>query len=233
MKLRCLLIDDEPLAIQVLENLLKSAPDITIVGSCEHVREASQWFEQDPPDFIMLDINLPGVDGITFANTLAADIQVVFTTAYRDFAPEAFELNATDYLIKPIHPDRLRVALDKVRERYRSVASAGNSQQHLWITFGREQIKINVAEILYLESRNDHVIIHSNTQQFKYYDTLGNMEAQLAGAGFLRIHKSFLVNQSAVASFSAQQVKVGLAQIPIGRIYKQRVLTSLTRGSAS
>jgi DNA-binding LytR/AlgR family response regulator len=99
----------------------------------------------------------------------------------------------------------------------------------LWIAFGREQIKINVADIWFLESKNDHVVIHTAAQPYKCYDTLGSMEAQLAGAGFLRVHKSFLVNQTAITSFSAQQVKVGPVAIPIGRRYKQQVAAALAK----
>jgi DNA-binding LytR/AlgR family response regulator len=191
--------------------------------------------QQQPVDLLFTDINMPVLSGMDFIRTLSHPPQIIFTTAYREFAHQAFDLNALDYLVKPISFTRFLAAVNKYK-----TTTADNTPlqsfdskdpEYLWIKFDKKAIKVHLQEILFIESKNDHVLIQTLNATYKYYETLQNIEEQLKPWAFLRIHRSFLVNVKAVTSFSSTELVVAHHTLQIGRNYKQEVVDRLSKKS--
>jgi DNA-binding LytR/AlgR family response regulator len=238
MKLKCLLVDDEPLALDVLESYIRRVDGLELVARCDNALQAFDLIQSQPIDLIFLDIQMPRLDGIEFLKTLQNPPKVVFTTAYRDFAIEAFELDALDYLLKPIPFSRFLKAVSKAFNLLQkpgpppSPAALNASQEELPQLSGQENIivradkkmiKIPLEDIQYIESLKDYVIIYLPGRRIVTKQKISYLEQKLPDGDFLRIHRSFLVAINKIQAFSPNHVEINNQELPIGRSYKSEV----------
>lgn len=229
--IRCLVVDDEPLAREAIIAYIGKMPDLALVGECENTLQAMGILREESIDLIFLDIEMPEIDGISFLKQLKDNPGVVFTTAYRNYAVEAFDLDVIDYLLKPISFDRFVMAIDKFYERKNHPVSYNenrkDTQNFINIKANRKTYKIDVMNIDYVESLKDYVKVVCNDKTIITHDSLSNMEGILKKFGFIRIHNSFLVATSKIKSFNSESVFLEEKELPVSRTYKKYVLSHL------
>lgn len=231
MKLRILIVDDEPYAIEVMENYLRNFDDMEIVGKCYNAIQAFQLLQQKTIDLMFLDIQMPGITGIDFLKTLKNPPKTIFTTAYSQYALDGFELNVVDYLVKPIPLDRFMRAIDKVYQLNGNKASAGHNYEKpvgdteafLYLKVERKTIKINVNDILWVESLRDYVKVITTGNAYISKQKISLLEGMLPENKFVRAHRSFIIAITHISSFYAYSVEVNGHELPIGRNYKQEM----------
>ena len=235
MTIKCLVIDDEPLALKVMESHIAKIPDIELVASLEDPLEAIEILKHTAIDLIFLDIEMPVLTGIEFIKTLEHPPGIIFTTAYRNYAIESYELNIIDYLLKPIAFARFMKAvikfrgLAKIPNQNISTQESTTRNDHLYVKANRKFVKIQFDEILYVESLKDYIRIHFKDKNIITKDTISNFENMLPGE-FLRIHRSFIVNITKLTAFTKVDVEIGEKEIPIGASYKERTMEYLREG---
>ncbi len=233
MKVKCLLVDDEPLALRVLENHIEKIHWLDIAGTCQNPVDAYDILQSKKIDLLFLDIQMPELSGLDFLRTLTHPPQVIFTTAYRQFAADAYDLDGLDYLIKPIALPRFIRAVNKYLERTGAekvlpvIPVNQLERRSFFIKKGQEMIRIYIDEILYFESLKDYLQIILTDQKFIYKAKISDMEEELLDDQFLRIHKSYLVNTSKIRSFSPTEITIEGFRLPIGRSYKNLVQKKL------
>ncbi len=233
MNVKCLLVDDEPLALRVLENHIEKIHWLEIVGTCQNPVDAYEILKTKKIDLLFLDIQMPELSGLDFLRTLVHPPQVIFTTAYRQFAADAFDLDGLDYLIKPISFPRFARAANKYLEKLgnsKGIPFLPGSQaerRSFFIRKGKEMVRLYIDEILYIESLKDYVQIFQKDQKFIYKARISDMEEELQDEHFLRIHKSFLVNTSKIRSVSPTEITIEGTRLPVGRSYKTLVQKKL------
>ncbi|MEZ5070319.1 MAG: LytTR family DNA-binding domain-containing protein [Bacteroidales bacterium] len=233
--IKCLVVDDEPLARQAIRAYIEKMPELDMVEECENALQAMTSLRGNHVDLIFLDIEMPEIDGIAFLQTSKNTPAVIFTTAYRNYAVEAFELDVIDYLLKPISFDRFVSAINKFYERSKGsehpqTGSTKDSSDYLNVKADRRTYKIAISEIQYIESLKDYVKIHYANKSIVTHDSLTNLESLLKEHGFLRTHRSFLVARDKIRSFDAESVFLDTRELPISRMYKQSVLAFLEKG---
>ncbi|MCJ8167216.1 LytTR family DNA-binding domain-containing protein [Pontibacter sp. E15-1] len=243
MKLRCMIVDDEPLALDVLETFIARLDNLELVCRCHNAVEAYNCLQSEQIDVMFLDIQMPRLTGIDFLKSLAHPPKVIFTTAYRDYAVEGFELNVVDYLLKPIAFERFLKAVSKVAapEQPAPVASSATPQAaqpvskaspdykeaFIYLKSDKKMVKVLLADILYIESLKDYIRVKTETKEIISYQKISFLEEKLPAGKFLRIHRSYIVALDKIQAFSASAVDIGQAEIPIGRFYKTEVLQVL------
>ena len=229
----CIIVDDEPMAREILENHLQKVDAVTIIASCKNAIEAFNVLNSNSIDLIFLDINMPEISGLSFAKTINRNIKVIFTTAYREYAIDGFNLQAVDYLLKPISFERLLQSVNKylgenstlILEPTLEISQEAND--FIFVRSDRKMIKINFYEINYIESFSDYLKIHLNDKIIITRETITNIEAKLPKRDFIRIHRSFIVSISKIESFTNEFIEMNKKAIPISRSYKKDVLTRL------
>lgn len=235
--IRCLIVDDEPIAVRILQSHLARIPDVEVAAACTDSMEALRRIRTGSIDLIFLDIEMPALTGIGFVKALEQAPHFIFTTAHRDYALEGFELNAVDYLLKPISLPRLLRSLEKyrrIRRADRSGAaddSEGAAAGTLNLRVDRRTIRVDLAEIRYVESLSDYVNVHTEEQTYTSKLRISDLEDELAPHGFLRIHRSFIVSIAHVTAFTSSQVQVGTKLLPVSRTYRRQVQDRLGDGS--
>jgi len=233
MKVRCLLVDDEPLAIELLENHLMHFDNFEIVASCSNAINALQVLSTNTIDLLFLDIHMPQLSGIDFLKTLKNPPHTILTTAYREFAVESYDLEVTDYLLKPITFDRFFKAIERYLRHHSNpgkmiTADPNPTASFIMLKSGIKHYKINVATILYVESIKDYIKVITREIELIIKYKISDIETDLHNQGFLRVHRSFLINKEEITSFSALVVWVGQREIPIGPMYRESVIEVLT-----
>ncbi|WP_340155437.1 response regulator transcription factor [uncultured Winogradskyella sp.] len=234
----CIIVDDEIIARDIIATHLSKIERINVVAKCKNAIEAFNFINNNKVDLIFLDINMPEISGISFAKSINRDIKIIFTTAYRDYAVEGFDLQAVDYLLKPIAFERLLQAVN----RYFEVNSASNnnkietteSNDFIFVRSDRKMIKVDFDTILYVESYSDYIKIYLDNSASKNSDktiitreTITSIEAKLPKAQFLRLHRSYIVCIDKIQSFTNEQVTVNRKALSISRTYKKEVLKRL------
>jgi DNA-binding LytR/AlgR family response regulator len=236
--MNCIIIDDEPLARNEMAALVKELSDLDIVGCFSNAPNALQFLKGPAVDLIFLDIEMPGVSGLEFAAQLPKETLVVFTTAYPQYALKSYELDAIDYLLKPIDKTRLDNAIKKAKI-YRKFLSAdteknvveGNTESFLIIKADRRFHKIVFREIRYIEGLKDYVVIHTGNQKLITAMNLKTIHQKVPQSIFLRVSKSYLVNKDYVESFDHQFVYLPGCEIPLGEVYKRDFFAVFSGGS--
>ncbi|MFN0204222.1 MAG: LytR/AlgR family response regulator transcription factor [Bacteroidia bacterium] len=221
--LNCLIIEDEPLAADILREYIAEIPSLHLKGVCTDALSAMEVLRTQKIDVLFVDINLPKINGLDFIKTLKNNYAVILTTAYHEFALEAFNLNAIDYLLKPIEFSRFLQAIQKALEVTKShYTSPAIPQERKFYFFNvaKKQVKIYADEILYIESLKEYVKIQTLNQKFITKFALSDLEKLLADSHFLRVHKSFIVNVEKIKSYSALEMEIAHFVVPIGRTYK-------------
>lgn len=233
--INCLIVDDEIIARDVLENLLLKIDKVNIVGKCKNAIEAFNLISQECIHLIFLDINMPQISGLSFAKSINKDIKIIFTTAYREFAVDGFDLQAVDYLLKPISYERLLQAINKyLDENIKKQTNIEPPDQsikddYFFVRADRKMYKINYDEIDYIESIGDYLTIHFHNKKITTRETISNIEAKLKKDNFLRIHRSFIVPLRKIESFTNETIEIGKKELPIGRSYKDDVISRLKK----
>ncbi|WP_374163141.1 LytR/AlgR family response regulator transcription factor [Arcticibacter sp. MXS-1] len=229
MKLKVLIVDDEPQAIEVIKNYIENFHNIEVVATCRSAIEAYQALRQRPVDLMFLDIQMPALKGTDFLRSLQKPPHVIFTTAYPEYALEGFELDAIDYLVKPVSFDRFLKAIDKVLKLYEmksglSIAAepAVDKDVFMYLKVERKTIKINVEDILWIESLKDYVKVVLADKVYISKQKISVLE-ELLPEQFIRIHRSFIVSVPKITSYYAYAVEIGGKELPVGRNYKSEV----------
>ena len=229
--MNCLVVEDEPLAAGIIIDYISQIPGLVPVGKAVSAMEASAILSTSNIDLIFLDINLPVISGIDFAKTLDSRYQIIFTTAYHEFAIESYALNAVDYLLKPISFPRFLQAVNRAFERKAiapkvdtvQVRDVSAERKSFFFNTDKKQIRVFADEILYVESLKDYVKIVTRNGHVVTRYQLGDMMVLLKDSGFIRIHKSFIVNAAFVTAYNARDIEIGKISLPIGRTFKELV----------
>jgi len=223
MKIKCIIIDDEPLAISVIENHLKNFDHVEIVETFNNPLKAYRVLEQEKIDLIFLDINMPQMTGFAFIENLSYKPLIVITTAYREYAVKSFELNILDYLVKPIPFNRFLKTINKVYQQvYVSNKAADVSLQqepHIFLKVNKKLIKINLNDILYIESLKDYIKVITTLGDYVVHKSLTAITEELPHSNFIRIHRSYTISINKVIALEGNTVEISNRKIPIGRNY--------------
>lgn len=223
MSLNCLIIDDEPFARKLLLEYCGRIPDLRVLGDFSNGLKALQYLNKHSVDFIFLDIKMPGITGIDMLNSLRNPPKVIFTTAFAEYAIDGFELDAVDYLLKPFDFPRFLKAVNKVQNSVQtkpSEATQVNTSDFIFVKDGRELVKLQLSEILYIKGQKDYVMFVLPDRKMMSLMNLRDLEVELNQKEFVRIHQSFIVNARHITSVSNDKVKVANEFLPISQSYK-------------
>lgn len=222
-KIKCLIVDDEPVAQRILAKYLSDLPEFEVVGTCLHAISALEVLQKQPIDLLFLDIEMPKIKGLAFLKTLQNPPHVIITTAHREYALDGFELEVIDYLLKPISFERFLKAINRF-QRIQPVplprlSAEQSPRKILYVKSDRKTIKLYEEDIMYMEGMNNYIIIHHKDKPYIVYSSIGEMLDKLDDQ-FLRIHKSFVINTQYIVSFNQEMVEIGKKELPIGKTYK-------------
>ncbi|GAA4165174.1 LytTR family DNA-binding domain-containing protein [Chryseobacterium ginsenosidimutans] len=225
-KIKCIVVDDEPLAISLLESYVQKIPFLELIFSTENPIDALEYIQNNESDLVFLDIQMPELTGINFMKILGDKQKYILTTAYSEYALEGYEHNIVDYLLKPISFERFYKSALKAQERFSM--NEGKEDSHFFVKSSGQQHRINFDEILYVESIKDYVNIRTGEEEYIVLDTLKSMEQQLPENSFVRIHKSFIINLNQIKSLGTKKVTlVSDQEIPIGESFRMNLLTKI------
>lgn len=226
--MKCLIVDDEPIAREILKAYCSHFPDLQLVGSCGNALEARRVMEAETVDVLFLDINMPVLDGISFLKTLRSKPRVILTTAYKEYAADAFDLEVSDYLVKPFSLERFIQALDKVREASRKmILPAPEEESVVYLKSDGKIFPIRFKDILYAEANGNYTRVITENLSLKCPLTFTAFEALLPAAGFEKIHRSFILNKAKITHIEGNRVFLGQYEVPIGQNYRERFIKNL------
>ncbi|WP_018614759.1 LytR/AlgR family response regulator transcription factor [Segetibacter koreensis] len=233
-KITCLIVEDEPLAAEVIEDYINQVPFLHLVQTCEDAIFALEILQREKIDLVFLDIHLPKLKGLDFIKTLNNPPKIIITSAYQDYALQGYELNVVDYLLKPIELSRFVNAVNKAQQqmevsRLLDTSQIATDRAFLFFNVGKKKVKMFLDEILYVESLKEYIKIVSKDKYILTKFQLGQTEDLLKNKNFLRIHRSFIVAKDKVDAFSATDVEIQGKFIPIGRSYKDLVYANLEK----
>jgi len=232
-KYRCLIVDDEPIAIRIIKNHLMSFSNIEVVGECSNAIEAIGVLAKQQVDLIFLDIQMPQLTGLELIRSLQHPPFIIFTTAFRDFAVDAFDLGVVDYLLKPFSLGRFAKAISKfyqqISEQNSSFTSRESSvnPEYLFLKADKKIHKIDIEELIYIESLGDYIIAHTKSGKITSKERIRNLNERLPNNKFLRIHRSYIVSIKHIDAVLSGCIEIGAQRIPIGRNFKEQVETFL------
>jgi DNA-binding LytR/AlgR family response regulator len=233
--IRCLIIDDEPLAIEVIKTHLAQLSELELVASFANPVAALETLKREKIDVIFLDIEMPVLSGIDFIKNIAIAPKVIFTTAYRNYAIESYELDVVDYLLKPISCSRFLKSINKFKTLVQLPIALNDEPKeipldnHIYLNANKKFIKLEFDAITYVESMKDYVKIHLSDKSVVTKETISSFSVKLP-AEFLRIHRSFIVNTKKVTAFTKVDVEINETELPIGSSYKESVMAFLKNG---
>ena len=233
----CLIVDDEPLAANVLKEYVNKVPQLNLIGTASSAMEAFAIMNDKHIDLLLLDIEMPNMNGIEFIKSLPEPPKVIITTAYREYAFESYEIEVVDYLLKPISFNRFFKSITKLVKQTGSqsqveedtpmeVPKSGGS---IYVYANKKNLKVYFDDILYIESIKDYVTIHTQSDQIVSKSTITKFEDLLPDS-FIRVHRSFIVNGAHISAYTHQDVEIGDIELPIGSSYKHKVLELLKNG---
>ena len=230
---KCIIIDDEPLAIKVIESHLKEFSDFELVGVFNSPIDAIQLIENKEVDVVFLDINMPTMNGLEFLKTLTHRPFVIITTAYREYAVESFDLNVLDYLVKPIPFSRFLKSINKLNkrlglERHGSKNVSIEEDPFIFLKVDKKLMKVKLNDILYIESLKDYIKVITVSEEFLVHKSMTSISEELPNDRFIRIHRSFTISLNKISFVEGNSIKIANRRIPIGRNYlqaaKQKIL---------
>lgn len=232
MRYKCLIIDDEKLARGLIQTHLSQLDDFELVASCNSAIEASKILQEEAIDLLFLDIEMPVLKGTDFFKNLVHKPKVIFTTAYRDYAVEGFELNAVDYIVKPITFQRFFNAIEKFRTLQRGsnselISTPEKKDAFMFIRKDRKQVKVFFNSILYIESLKDYVKIHLKGKSHMTKSSISAFEEKLDDR-FVRVHRSYIINKDQITAYTKNDIEIGKIEIPIGENFRNNLTSFLT-----
>jgi DNA-binding LytR/AlgR family response regulator len=239
-KIKCLVIDDEQPAREILHKHIEGVESLELTGSCNNAVEALSFLQSNSVDLLFLDIQMPHILGTNFLRTLKNPPNVIFTTAYRKYAVEGFELDAVDFLLKPISFDRFLKAVNKVLQldlqgnlplKDKEEGTRDQAQPFLYFRSDRKMVKVLFNEILYIEGLRDYIRIFTSTKTIVTKHLLASLEEMLPADSFLRIHRSYIISVNKIDSFNADSIEIARKELPVGRMYKHVVNKLLNASS--
>jgi DNA-binding LytR/AlgR family response regulator len=234
--IRSIIVDDEPLALDVLEALLSNMPNIELVARCENAFEANAVLQKEKIDLMFLDIQMPQLSGLEFLKSLSNPPAVIFTTAFPQYAVDGFELDAVDYLLKPISMERIMKAVNKVSEKLSHASPLSDEEivstdTFFFVKADKKLVKVNFDEILYIEGLKDYVIIRTEGTRVITLQTMKSLEEKLPDVKFQRIHRSFIVNMDKIIALDGNVVELmekgQVKHLPIGKNYRDELMNSI------
>lgn len=240
MKTRCLIVDDEPLARELIKGYVAKLENFEIVAECSDAMKALNVLRSKPVDLMFMDIQMPQITGVEFLKTLKHAPKVIITTAYREYALDGFELDVVDYLLKPITFERFLKSVNKYyqmsQEEVQVVsgqnADKGTDESFIYVKENKKVIKIYLSEIKYIEGLSEYVQIYTDKRKVIVKTSLTQMEEKLPSEHFLRIHKSYIISVNKIEAFTANTIEIQNKELPIGRSYKNVVLNLLNFSGA-
>lgn len=233
MPTNCIIVDDEPMARDVVRRYVDMIPALKLIGEFGNAIEATMFLKEQTVDMIFLDIKMPQLSGIEFVKSLHNAPKIIFTTAHKDFAFEGFELDVTDFLLKPIRFDRFLKAVNKaIPQKQQEIDTHGitNGEKinpaisFIYLRAERKMKKVLLDEIIYIESDRDYVKVFTENGFIITRQTIASVEALLSESQFVRIHRSFIISVSKLKSFTTDSVEIGNKQLPIGKLYRNNFL---------
>lgn len=240
MKTNCLIVDDEPLARELIRNHIQKLDNFEIVGECGDAMKALEVLRNHKVDLMFMDIQMPQITGIEFLKTLKHPPQVIITTAYREYALEGFELDVVDYLLKPITFERFLKAVNKYfqvsTDNFGSVENYSpvnkNDEAFIYVKENKRVLKLHLNDILYIEGLSEYVKIHTPEKRIVTKTSMTSMEEKLPDNDFMRIHKSYIVSLRKIEAFTSTSIEIEGKGLPIGRSFKNRVAQVLHAGNS-
>ena len=227
--IRCIVVDDEPLAVELLADYLQKTPGMQVVLKTTHVLDALHSVQQGKADLLFLDIQMPELTGIQFMKIIRNACPVILTTAYAEYAMEGYEYDVVDYLLKPVTFERFMVAVDKAKRRLDQSTPKEMPQpvEHIFIKTEYRIQKIDLNDILYIEALRDYIAIHTPVGKILSLESLRNMEEILPATHFIRIHKSYIINQNKIEFLERGKVVINKQYLPIGETYREKFLSRI------
>jgi two-component system LytT family response regulator len=230
MKIKCLLVDDEPLAIKLIQNHIAQLDAFEVVATCSTPVKALEILRTVQIDLMFLDIKMPQITGIDFLKSLKDPPAVIITTAYREFAVDGYDLDIIDYLLKPITFERFFKAVDRYlrsREPEKLTVYKETSKPYIYLKSGLRNHRFNIHKILYIESVKDNIVVISDDGSISIKYKISDLEPYILTSPLLRIHRSFIININKITSFTSNDIVIGNKTLPIGPNYKEYVLKKL------
>lgn len=232
MKVKCILVDDEPIARDIIEQYIQDMPQLELVAKCSNAFEAMSVLQNEDISLVFLDINMPRLSGLNLVRSLSHPPLIIFITAYPEFAVEGFEVEATDYILKPFSFERFIKAVNKAFKKMASPSSPlsdPGDNTYLVVKADKRLHKINYQDILYFSAIGDYMKVHTPQKVLITKETLKNIETHLPPHQFIRVHKSYIISVDAIQYIEGNQVKVNQELLPIGLTYKDKLLERLNQ----
>lgn len=226
--MNCIIVDDEPLARKAIQKLIDQTDNLESIGTFNGAEAATAFLENNDVELVFLDIQMPGVNGIEFARTISKATFVIFTTAFSEFATDSYEVDAIDYLIKPIKLERFKKGVEKV-QTYLKLLKANPAeskienvdQDYIFVRADRKMFKVHFNSILFIEGLKDYVVMHTENQKVITLMNIKTIHDQLPKSMFVRVSKSYIINIKQIDSVDNNTVYIGRNEIPIGNIYRE------------
>ncbi|HET6995991.1 MAG TPA: response regulator transcription factor [Chitinophagaceae bacterium] len=230
-RIRCLIIDDEPPAREIIRRYLEQVPSLQLAGECANAMQAFAVLREQQVDLMFLDIRMPQLNGNEFLKTLKNPPKVIFTTAYPEYALEGYELDVLDYLVKPIQFERFLRAVNKVYQqtpsRQEPPVEEKKTESFVYFRADRKMIKVMLQDIFYIESMKDYVKIFTANGMIMTKQSISSVEAMLPEKEFIRSHRSYIVSARHIKSFTSELIEVHNTEIPIGKLFRNEVIKTL------
>ncbi|MBE9462668.1 LytR/AlgR family response regulator transcription factor [Dyadobacter subterraneus] len=233
MKLKCIIVDDEPIARKILQEFIEEISFLELVGQAENPLKAMTLLDENGVDLIFLDINMPKLNGIDFLKNSKTSANVIMTTAYAEYAIEGYGLDVLDYLVKPISFDRFLKACNKAKEmnalRKNVQTQKPNPDDHFFIKCNNQIEKVLYEDLLYAEAMLNYVMLYTNSKKMMVYVTIKNLEEQLPSDIFIKVHKSFIVNKTKIKSIEGVILNIGKEKITISQSLREKVISEIVK----
>jgi two-component system, LytTR family, response regulator len=225
--IRCLAIDDEPLALELLVDNISKVPFLQLIDSCDNVMDAMKVMQQQPPDLIFLDIQMPGLTGLQFIESMTQKPMIILITAYKQYALESYNLDVTDYLVKPVPLDRFIKACNKAKQFFelKSIQKSSSAPDYIFVNADYSMVKITLSDIIYIEGLKDYISFHLKSAKHPLVTRMPmkTIEEQLPESKFIRIHKSYIVSVSYITAIRKSSIFIDSLELPLSDTYRDAV----------
>lgn len=222
-KIRCLLVDDEHLALEILELYCSKIDYLDVVGTCKNADEAAFFLQHNKVDLLLLDIQMPRLNGMEWYKNLSSKPLVIFCTAFQHFAVESYEVNAIDYLLKPFSLERFNKAIEKTKEIIEKKTNQETIEQSIFVRSDRKEIRVKIDDILFIQSMSNYYVVTTTEKKIIGYGSISTLESTLQAFNFIRIHRSYLVAKNKIGTIATNSIIVSTYKLPIGRNYRKNI----------